>query len=452
MPAENLPASNEPHVLHVLHVPHVPHVPHVQSPRLKLPQPSLEAAQLLDSTDPLASIRTQFHYPFPVYLCGNSLGLMPTRTQNALQSHLSKWKTLAVEGHFEQPQPWVSIEKQASILSMPIVGAKFQHEVAVMNSLTVNLHLMLVSFYRPTKERSKILLEQHAFSSDEYALQTHLQSRNIDPQQHLIRLSPRPEEFLLRDHDIIAAIHENSQSLALILLPGIQYYTGQFFDIPAIVAVARSYGIPVGLDLAHAVGNVPLQLHDWDVDFAVWCTYKYLNSGPGAVAGVFIHDRHSKANLPRYGGWWGHDANTRFGMPLEFSPQPGAWGYQISNPPVLSLVPIIESLRLIQEAGGVGRMREKSIRLTCFLETCLDRLKDVVEVISPSQVDRRGCQLSLRVIGKRIKEVNEGLGKLGVVCDVREPDVLRVAPVPLYNSFMDVWKFVEALEKVLKEC
>lgn len=421
---------------------------------MAVPDASRQTAIELDKSDPLRSFRSQFHNPYPVYLCGNSLGLMPIRTSQAIQTHLDKWSSKAVHAHFTQPQPWASIEERAAELSLPIVGARFSHEVSVMNSLTVNIHLFLVSFYQPKGKRSRILIEQHAFPSDEYALQTHIKSRGLDPQSNIIRLSPRPGEILLQEADILATIQDQKDELALVLLPGVQYYTGQVFPMRQITEQAHKHGIPVGFDLAHAVGNIPLSLHEWGVDFAVWCNYKYLNSGPGAVSGVFLHDKHAESELHRHAGWWGHDRETRFEMPQEFVPQKGARGFQLSNPPVLSLVPVTESLGLIAEAGGIQRLRRKSVQLTGFLEQCLERLARSVEIISPKEERQRGCQLSLRLkVGGevRIRDVNEQLSKAGVVCDVREPDVLRVAPAPLYNSFEDVWRFVQVLEEVLEK-
>lgn len=417
---------------------------------------ALSTARELDAVDPLRSFRDQFNIPASVYLCGNSLGAMPKRTEHALQTHISKWATAAVDGHFNDPQPWALIEEEAARLSLPIVGAAFPHEVAVMNSLTVNLHNMLTAFYKPTKTRCKILIEQHAFPSDMYALQTHISARGYNPDICIIRLTPRPGEHLLHEQDMLSSISAHANELALILLPGVQYYTGQLFPMPQLTKHAHAHNIPIGFDLAHAVGNVPLHLHNWDIDFAVWCNYKYLNSGPGAVGGVFLHHRHADANLPRHAGWWGHDRKTRFSMPGQFLPQKGARGFQSSNPPVMAIIPVIESLKLFKEAGGVPSLNRKSAKLTAFLEqVLLETLHDDVDIISPEAVDERGCQLSLRLTRLRrrwpMKKVNDELGRQGIVCDVREPDVLRVAPTPLYNSFEDVYTFVHVLKKVLRD-
>lgn len=375
---------------------------------------------------------------------------------------MHKWAMSAAEAHFEDPDPWVSIEDEASRLCMPVVGALHEHEVVVMNSLTVNLHLMLTAFYRPTGRRTAVLIEHHAFSSDDYALQSHLQSRGIDPGESLVRLRPRDGDVLLADDDIIKAIREldDSGTLALVLLPGVQFYTGQVFPMERIARECNLRHVPFGLDLAHAVGNIPLSLHEWGVDFGVWCHYKYLNSGPGAIAGAFLHDRHSTktSELHRLGGWWGHDRSSRFEMPEKFVPQRGARGFQLSNPPVLAVVPVKEALRLLSEVGGVDVTRRKSVKLTQFMRECLAmRLGKAVNVITPEGAQRSGAQLSVRIecgrhiggTGVGVDEVNEGLRRYGVMCDVRRPDVIRVAPCPLFNSFQDVCVFVCALENVL---
>jgi len=398
----------------------------------------------LDAADPLRAFRANYSLPAPVYLCGNSLGPLPHPARVLLNEHLDKWAALGVEGHFNGIQPWATIEGEAAALSVDIIGAQHNHEAACMNSLTVNLHLMLTAFYRPVGERCKIIIEDHAFPSDEYAIQTHITSRGLEPSTCIVRLRPRPNEDLLRHDDILHTIRvlADEGTLALVLLPGVQYYTGQVFPIHEITQLCRQRYVPVGFDLAHAVGNIPLRLHEWGVDFAVWCTYKYLNSGPGAVAGLFLHHRHADADLPRHAGWWGHDRSTRFDMGRDFVAQRGALGFQMSNPPVMAIVPVIASLRLLQRAGGVLAVREKSLRLTKFLEEeVADKLGDDVEVISPREQAWRGCQLSLRLRLVRdsatinMHKVNDRLKGKGVVCDVREPDVLRVAPAPLYNSW-----------------
>ena len=417
---------------------------------------NLQAAQLYDSNDPLLRFREEFHVPSGIYLCGNSLGLQPKRTAKAIECHMTKWAQLGVGGHFHEEEPWADIECEAATQCIPIVGAAYEHEIAIANSLTVNLHLMLTAFYRPSKTRYKILLEKHSFPSDRYALQSHITTRGIDGDLALVELSPRNGEEFLREDDILQAISD--PELALVLLPGVQYYSGQVLPMAGICNAAKQANVPVGFDLAHAVGNVPLELHDWGADFAVWCHYKYLNSGPGAVAGFFLHDKHARADLPRLAGWWGHDRASRFQMPKEFKPQIGAQGFQLSNPPVLAIVPVIESLKLVKNAGGVNSLRKKSKKLTGFLsELVIKYLREQIDVVTPEKVTERGCQLSLRLKniqpehGLNIGNVEKKLGDVGIVCDVREPDVLRVAPTPLYNSFEDVLLFVCALERVLVE-
>lgn len=410
-------------------------------------------AEHLDHTDPLRHLRSDFSIPAPVYLCGHSLGAQPKGAVEAVQTHLHKWASRGVNGHFEQPQPWVSIEQEPAALLMPLVGARYKHEVAVMNALTVNLHAMLTAFYRPQASRSKILMEAHAFPSDIYAVQTHIAARNLDAAANIILVEPRKGESLLREQDVLHAIDTNAKSLALVLLPGVQYLTGQVVPMKAIGARARAHGIPFGLDLAHAVGNIELHLHDWQVDFAVWCSYKYLNSGPGAVAGLFVHDKHADTALARHAGWWGHCAQTRFEMGHEFNAQRGAGGFHASNPPVLAVAPLIASLRVFERAGGVAALRKKSVLLTQFMQVGLrSRLAKAVTIVSPLEVERRGCQLSLRLQADVCaKEVCDLLEKKGVVCDFRRPDVLRVAPTPLYNRFAEVYSFVCALEETLAQ-
>lgn len=404
----------------------------------------------LDERDPLRKFRSEFDMPEGVYFCGNSLGPMPLRVMKAIQMHMNKWSSQAVGGHFSSPSPWASIEQQTARMSMPVVGAAFPHEVAVMNSLTVNLHLMLTAFYRPSGKRRKILVEDMAFSSDEYAVQTHVAARGFP--NAIVRLAPPTGNILLSDVDIVEGIRKHADELALVLLPGVQYYTGQLFPMADIVKAAHAIGVPVGFDLAHAVGNIPLRLHDWGVDFAVWCTYKYINAGPGAVAGLFIHDNHAEEDLPRHAGWWGHDPETRHDMPRTFKKQKGAWGFQISNLPVLSLVPVTEALTVLEEAGGMEVVREKSLLLTGFLEEGIAKmLGDEVEILSPKEESRRGCQLSLRLKRAELKQVNKRLAEKAVACDVRRPDVLRVAPAPLFNTFREVVTFLEILQEILHE-
>ncbi len=406
-----------------------------------------------DQADGLRAFRQEFYQPTgrqhtaPIYFCGHSLGLQPRSVVQYVTQELEKWRTQGVEGHFEEPNPWVTYHRLLKSPLAHIVGAQPQ-EVVAMNNLTTNLHLMMVSFYRPTAERYKILLEAEAFPSDRYAVESQVRYHGYAPDEAIVALRPREGETTLRTEDIVRAIRE--EPMAMVLWPGVQYYTGQWFDIPAIATTARQEGIPVGLDLAHAVGNVPLQLHDWDVDFAVWCSYKYLNAGPGNTGGLFVHERYAQdTTLPRFAGWWGHDENERFRMQPGFQPMPGADGWQLSNVNILSMAAQRASLEITQRAG-MTNLRRKSVQLTGFLEQCLthiDVLKKQVSIITPQFPEARGCQLSLVVSGG--KSVFDALTRAGVVADWREPDVIRVAPVPLYNTFEEVYLFCVALQQAL---
>lgn len=434
-------------------------MPSTELPRstsFSLDESLVAEARALDTADKLHPFRRQFHLPeHAVYLCGNSLGPMPKRTDAALQTHLHKWKTRAVDGHFEHPHPWISIEEHVSTLSMPIVGARYPHEIAIMNSLTVNIHLFLTAFYKPEGHRNKILIESHAFPSDRHAVTSHVQARGV-PLSAVEFLEPRCGEQTLRTDDILNRISELSraQVLALVLLPGVQFYTGQVFPMKRIAAVCRSHNVPLGLDLAHAVGNIPLQLHDWDVDFAVWCTYKYLNSGPGAIAGAFLHHRWADTPFTRHAGWWGCEKSICFETDVDFRAQKGARGFQLSNPPVLALAPVAASLSVFADAGGIYTLRRKSMQMTDLLLRAMKKknLGCRVNLVTPENVEERGNQLSLQMLhGVDVDVVHKELDKLGVVCDVRKPDVIRVSPAPLFNSFHDVVFFVEALEHVLSK-
>ena len=415
-------------------------------------QPGREFAAALDRRDPLRRFRGEFHVPRgadgeeAIYFAGNSLGLLPKRTADYVGAELEKWKRLAVQAHFSGENPWMPYHELLAAPMASLVGATVSDsmsEVVTMNSLTVNLHLMMATFYRPTLERHRILLEDHAFPSDDYAVESQARLHGFDPAEALVRLPPaRVAEVLERD----------GGSIALVLLPGVQYYTGEAFDIEAITGLAHERGCVAGFDLAHAAGNVPMRLHDWNVDFAVWCTYKYLNSGPGAVGGCFVHERHgAQRDLPRLAGWWGHDKKSRFRMEAGFRAIPGAEGWQVSNPPILSLAAIRASLDVFMEAGGMEPLREKSLRLTGYLEWLLRReLAGSVEILTPEDPGRRGCQLSLRVkAAGRGRAVLEKLEESGVACDWREPDVIRVAPVPLYNRFEEAFRFAEILRNAL---
>lgn len=414
------------------------------------------AAQL-DQDDPLAHYREQFHIPRhadgeEIYLCGNSLGLQPKTVARYLREELEDWQRLAVKAHFAGRRPWMPYHELLTEKTAHLVGAEPQ-EVVNMNSLTANLHLMLVSFYRPTATRNRILIERGAFPSDRYALASQLRFHGFDPDVNLVELAPRDGRATLDTDEVEAVIRAEGERLALVLLPGVQYYSGQAFDIAHLTRAAHSVGAVAGFDLAHAAGNLPLQLHDWNVDFAVWCSYKYLNAGPGAVAGCFVHARHARDfERPRFAGWWGHDKTTRFRMDPEFVPMQGVQGWQLSNPPILALAPLLASLEIFEEAGMQG-LREKSLRLTGYLEFLLDlRLADDVEILTPRNPAERGCQLSLRLRGptQHAREIFRRLEERGVTTDWREPDVIRVAPVPLYNSYTDVYRFIEILENVLR--
>jgi len=420
-------------------------------------QPEESFARQLDGRDPLHGMRDRFLIPRRwdgrplLYLCGNSLGLQPAAVRGFVERELDDWARLAVKGHFEGPSPWYSYHETLREPLARLVGAH-PDEVVAMNGLTVNLHLMMVSFYRPTAGRHKILIEDCAFPSDNYAVRSQLRYHGYDPAEALIVARPRENESTLRAEDLERLLAERGEEIALVLLPGVQYFTGQAFELERLSAAARGQGCRVGLDLAHAVGNLPLRLHDWQVDFAVWCSYKYLNAGPGAVAGCFVHGDHGGAELPRFGGWWGNDPQTRFRMHLqeEFVPQPGADGWQLSNPPILAMAPLRASLASFDEAG-IEALRAKSVQLTGYLEYLIgERLPgERIEVVTPRDPAARGCQLSLRIRSGTAGRVSEALEREGVVCDVREPDVIRAAPVPLYNTFGEVWRFVDVLERIL---
>jgi kynureninase len=412
-------------------------------------------AQKLDSQDPLVSYRDRFHIPCGtsgrewVYLTGHSLGLQPKSVRGYVERDLKLWQDLAVEGHFHGPQPWVPYIELLSRPTARLVGA-LPSEVVVMNTLTVNLHCMMVSFYRPTRERNKVVIESNAFPSDQYAVKSQLQFHGYDPACSLIELRPRPGETAIRDEDIESLIEREGDTIALFMLAGVNYYSGQFFDYLRITTAARAKGCVVGWDMAHGAGNVPLALHDSGCDFAVWCTYKYMNGGPGCVGGCFVHERHAREfNLPRFAGWWGHDKPTRFQMGPDFQPIQGAEGWQLGNPPVLAMAALRASLEIFDEVG-IAALREKSMSLTAYLEFLLEQHPSrSFSIITPRDPAQRGAQLSLRLHNKG-RAVCDALKERGVICDWREPDILRVAPVPLYNSFSDVYKFVEEFVPIVE--
>ena len=419
---------------------------------------SLEPTQAseFDAADPLRSYRSKFHIPRhsdgteTIYLCGNSLGLQPKSARAYVEQELQDWEKLGVEGHFRAKNPWMPYHELLTNQTARLTGA-LPSEVVVMNTLTVNLHLMMVSFYRPTVKRHKIVIESNAFPSDRYAVKSQIKFHGYSPSRSLVELHPRDGETFLRIEDIEKVIDVEGGSIALILLGGVNYYSGQLFDMERLTRAGHDRGCIVGFDLAHAAGNVILKLHEWDVDFAAWCSYKYLNGGPGSIAGCFINDRFSNdPSIPRFAGWWGQDKKTRFLMGPDFTPIPGAEGWQLSNPPILSMAALRASMEIFDEAG-MERLRAKSELLTGYLEYLIDhRLAGKVRIITPRDRCQRGCQLSL-VVPERGREIFGVLTSRGVVCDWREPDVIRVAPVPLYNSFQDVYRFVQILVEVLDE-
>lgn len=420
---------------------------------------SADCAARLDAADALRGFREAFLFPqvngkTALYFTGNSLGLQPKTAQAAIQQELDDWASFGVEGHFEAKHPWYSYHEPFAAPAARLVGAQ-PHEVVMMNGLTVNLHLMMVSFFRPAGRRTKIITEAKAFPSDQYAVESQLRFHGLDPEEHLIEVAPRAGSHTVDESDIEAAIARHGEEVALVFLGAVNYYSGQWFDMERVTKVAREAGAVCGWDLAHAAGNVPMKLHDWGVDFACWCTYKYLNSGPGSISGVFVHDRHANdADLPRFAGWWGYDKSTRFEMAPGFRPIPGAEGWQLSNAPVFAMAPHKAALALHDEAG-MAALREKSIRLTAWLEFVIQTVASTeasvaFEVITPTDPKRRGAQLSMLIHGKG-KSLFDALTRRGVIADWREPNVIRLAPVPLYNSFTDVYLFGEALAEALKE-
>ena len=421
---------------------------------------ALDAAGALerDASDPLAGFAGQFHHPVDgagrrlLYLCGHSLGLQPKTAAQYVEQELKDWQRLGVLGHHAALRPWIGYHEQAAAPLAGLAGA-LETEVVAMNSLTVNLHLMMVSFFRPGVPRNRVLIEKSAFPSDRYAIVSQLAFHGLTAPEHLIEIEPRPGERTLRTEDVIERIEREGPRLALVLLPGVQYLTGQSLELEPMIRAAHRAGAVAGVDLAHSIGNTLLSLHEWNVDFAVWCSYKYLNAGPGAIGGCFVHERHARrVDLPRFAGWWGHDPAARFDMGPEFVPIPGVQGWQISNPPVLSAAPLLASLAIFQRAG-MRRLREKSIAMTGYLQRLIDaKLTGLVDVITPGAAAERGCQLSLRIARPpaAAKRCHDLLAAAGVVADWREPDVLRVAPIPLYNSFSDVFAAVDALSQAVR--
>lgn len=422
-------------------------------------------AQQFDQQDPLKDFRQEYLFPQHqgrdcLYFCGNSLGIQPKGAMDALRTEMDRWRELGVEGHFEGELPWTEYHKALTEPSAHIVGAR-PEEVIIMNTLTVNLHLMMVSFYRPTKERFKIIMEAGAFPSDQYAVETQVKFHGYDPEEAIIEVMPRAGKMTLEPQDILSTIEEHGAETALVLFGGLNYYTGQLFDMPAITEAGHRAGAMVGFDLAHAAGNVPLQMHNWDVDFAVWCTYKYINSGPGALSGCFIHERHvNNRELPRFAGWWGQDEKRRFLMEKGFVPNPGAEGWQISNAPIMAFPPMKVSHELHYRAG-MPALRQKSKQLTGYLEYLIDELNKEgknYEFITPRDPEQRGAQLSF-ITGSEGKDLFDYLSENGVICDWREHNlpneegeaaksgVIRIAPAPIYNSYLDVWELVDLLRR-----
>lgn len=417
---------------------------------------SLSFAQQLDRKDSLRKYRKQFLIPKvngkdSIYFTGNSLGLQPKSAKKIINEELADWASLGVEGHVHSRRPWLYYHKFLKKSLAKIVGAK-PSEVIAMNQLTVNLHLMMVSFYQPTTKRFKIIVEAGAFSSDQYAFESQVKFHGLSPSKAIIELKPRRGESHLRTEDILDSINQHKKELALVIFGGVQYYTGQFFDIKSITEAGHKAGAIVGFDLAHAVGNVPLQLHKHQVDFAVWCSYKYLNSGPGGVAGAFVHEcHHTNKKLARFAGWWGHQEKERFQMKKGFIPMEGVDGWQLSNFPVLSGAAQLASLKIFDEVG-MKALRAKSELMTGYTEYVLNEIDPkgrYFKILTPSNSKERGCQLSIYFKGKEGKKVFDLLTKEGVIADWREPGVIRIGPVPLYNTFEDVFQFAEIFSKAL---
>lgn len=420
---------------------------------------SIEYAREQDQLDPLRSYRDQFYIPVikgieTVYFTGNSLGLQPKSVKKYIDEELDAWKNWGVEGHFEAKRPWFSYHEFLTEKIAKIVGAK-PLEVVVTHSLTTNLHLLMVSFFRPTKDRYKIICEKKAFPSDQYALESQARFHGLDPKEAIIEVGPREGEHLIREEDVLSAIADAGDTLSMVMIGGMNYYTGQLFDMKRITEAGHAVGATVGFDLAHAAGNVKLNLHEWGVDFAAWCSYKYLNSSPGGVSGMFIHERHANnKDLPRFAGWWGHDKESRFMMEPGFNPIPGAEGWQLSNAPILGMAAHLASLDLFDEIG-MDALVKKRIQLTNYLAFVIEdisaRHKDrcAFEIITPKEEKNRGAQLSILAHGMG-KSLFDAITKEGVIADWREPNVIRVAPVPMYNSFEDVYRFGAILEKAIQ--
>ncbi|MFY0607827.1 MAG: kynureninase [Cyclobacteriaceae bacterium] len=417
-------------------------------------QDSLAFAEGADQNDPLRSLRSEYHIPQKngkdtIYFCGNSLGLQPKVTQSYVDEQMQVWKNKGVEGHFDGQDPWVSFHRKFKSPLAKMVGAK-ELEVTCMNNLTTNLHLLLASFYQPTGKRNKVIIEGGAFPSDHYAVQSHMRHLGIDPYENLIVIHPEKEETFSKS-EILENIKNVGDELALVLWPGIQYYTGQYFDLKGIAEAAHKVGAYAGFDLAHAMGNLPMRLHDWNADFATWCSYKYVNSGPGGISGIYIHERHcSNPEFHKLTGWWGHDLSTRFDMDNEFVPSPGVDAWMLSNSNIISAAAHLAALSIFEKTT-MSALREKSIKLTGYLEYLLTRDETInksIKILTPNDPEERGCQLSM-YINEGGKEIFDGLMNEGVILDWREPNVIRVAPTPMYNTFSDVFHFYQILKRLI---
>ncbi len=420
---------------------------------------TLDFARQQDAADPLRAYRERFHFPTLgtpelVYFTGHSLGLQPKSVRAAVELELDEWAKYGVEGHFHSTHPWYSYHELLTPAMARLVGAQ-ESEVVCMNSLTTNIHLLFVSFYRPTPARYKIISEAKMFPSDRYLLETQARFHGFDPDDAIIEIGPRNGERLIREEDMLAAIEDHADDLAMVFFGGVNYFTGQLFNMPRLTAAAHAVGAVAGFDLAHAAGNVPLALHDWDVDFAAWCSYKYLNSSPGNVGGIFVHERHGRSfDLPRFGGWWGHDKDTRFQMQPGFQPMEGAEGWQLSNVPILGMSAMKASLEVFDEVG-MPALREKSEKLTGYLEFTIDELAREfpdaeISIITPRSPEARGCQISIDIAGRE-RGLFDRMIAAGVIADFREPCIIRMAPVPLYNSFEDVFTFGKVMRQLLEE-
>lgn len=421
-------------------------------------QNTLKYAQMMDKTDPLAKYRNDFLLPKKngspiIYFCGNSLGLQPQKVKSQIEEELNKWADYGVEGHFKPENPWITYHEKLKENMAELVGAKAS-EIAVMNMLTVNIHLLMVSFYNPTKQRYKIICEHGAFPSDLYVLASQAKFRGLNPDEVIVELKPRKGEHTLRTEDVLNAIKTHGNELALIWIGGVNYYTGQAFDMKKITRAGHNVGATVGFDLAHAVGNIELKLHEWNVDFAAWCTYKYLNSGPGGISSIFIHEKHGQNNsLPRFSGWWGNDLASRFMMSKEFTPASGADGWSLSTSPIMLMAPLKSSLEIFKEAG-FSNLIKKRILLTKYLEEIIESISEKyseiipIKIITPKSKNDRGAQLSI-VVEKNGKYIFNQLVEHGVLGDWREPQVIRLAPIPLYNSFEEVFRFGKILDNIL---